>query len=57
MRKRMFAWTLHSPAEPGWLDLESTVLVEITSGVWRAAEPGAQRIRLIFDQPQSIGQT
>jgi hypothetical protein len=57
MRKRILALTLHSHAEPGWLDLESTVLVEITSGVWRAAEPGAQRIRLIFDQPQSIGQT
>jgi len=23
MRKRILAWTLHSPAEPGWLDLES----------------------------------
>jgi hypothetical protein len=57
MRKRILAWTLHSPAEPGWLDLESTALVEITSGVWRAAEPGVRRIRLIFDQPQSIGQT
>jgi hypothetical protein len=71
MRKRL-AWTLHSPAEQGWLDLESTAWVEITSediafpiesallqrgnGGWRVAEPAAQTIRLILDQPQSIKQ-
>src|SRR5260370_27016913 len=54
----------------GWLDLESTASVEVTSednafpiesallqqdkGGWRAAEPGVQTIRLIFDQPQRL---
>ena len=58
------------PAELGWLDLESAVSVEVTSedsafpiefallqqdkGGWRAAEPGIQTIRLIFDQPQRL---
>lgn len=57
-------------AEPAWLDLERTASVEVTSedgafpieGAllgnfkqgWRAAEPGAQNIRLIFDHPQHI---
>lgn len=56
--------------EHDWLDLEQIAEVEIssedaaypieyallanqTSG-WRAAEPGAQIIRLLFSQPQSI---
>jgi hypothetical protein len=71
MRKRILAWTVHSPAEPGWLDLEGTALIEITSEdiafpiesalLQRETEAGAppsrvQRIRLIFDQPQSIRQ-
>lgn len=54
-----------------WLDLEHLARVEITSesaehpiesaltgdlGVgWRAAQPGKQTIRLIFDQPLSLG--
>lgn len=54
------------------LDLEKIASVEVTSEDnalptdaalslkdtqgWRAAEPGAQTIRLIFDQPQSIKQ-
>jgi hypothetical protein len=54
----------------GWLDLESTASVGVTSedntfpiesallrpgkGGWRAAEPGVQTIRLIFDQPQRL---
>ncbi len=58
------------PAEQEWLDLESTASVEVTSednafsiesallqhdkGGWRAAEPGVQTIRLIFDQPQRL---
>src|ERR1700693_111615 len=58
------------PAEQGWLDLESIASVEVTSednafpvesailqpekGGWRAAEPGVQTIRLIFDQPQRL---
>jgi hypothetical protein len=58
------------PAEQRWLDLASTASVEVTSednafpiesallqpdkGGWRAAEPGVQTIRLIFDQPQRL---
>ena len=54
----------------GWLDVERAAVVEITSEEtdypvesalaseeaqgWRAAEPGSQTIRLIFDQPQSL---
>jgi hypothetical protein len=54
----------------GWLDLERAALVEITSEDagfpieaafvleegrgWRAATPGSQMIRLIFDQPQKL---
>jgi hypothetical protein len=54
-------------AEPGWLDLEGVAQVEITSedadypiesalipGAgpgWRAAQPGQQTIRLLFDGP------
>ena len=54
-----------------WLDLERVAQVEITSESaeytiesalastggpgWRAAEPGKQMIRLIFDQPISLG--
>jgi hypothetical protein len=56
--------------EEGWLDVERAAIVEITSedkdfsiesvfssGVtrgWRAAESGAQTIRLVFDQPQRL---
>ncbi len=70
MRKRIFDGTLHPPAEQEWLDLESTASVQITSednafpiesallpqakGGWRAAEPGIQTIRLIFDAPQKL---
>ena len=54
-------------AEPGWLDLELLAQVEITSedvdypieaalipgtgSGWRAAQPGEQTIRLLFDEP------
>src|SRR6516165_6693461 len=54
----------------GWLDLESAAVVEVTSEDehfpvesvfgsgdergWRAAAPGAQTIRLIFDHPQRV---
>jgi hypothetical protein len=57
-------------AEQPWLNLERTASVEVTSEDnafpiesallpemkqgWRAAEPGVQTIRLIFDQPQSL---
>lgn len=54
----------------GWLDIKRAAVVEFTSedkdhpvesvfgsgiaGGWRAATPGAQTIRLVFDQPQRI---
>src|ERR1700694_1418244 len=53
-----------------WLKLQDLAQVEVTSEAdgypvesafnfgagpgWRAASPGKQRIRLVFDQPQSI---
>jgi hypothetical protein len=59
-------------AEPGWLDLDLLAQVEITSedvdypiesalmpGVgpgWRAAQPGEQTIRLLFDEPRNLRQ-
>ena len=55
---------------PGWLDVERATVVEVTSEDedfplesvfvsgdergWRAAEPGPQTIRLIFDQSQTL---
>jgi hypothetical protein len=63
--------TVRSSAE-GWLDVERAALIELTSEDtkypiesafisgetqgWRAAEPGPQTIRLIFDQPQRLKQ-
>lgn len=63
--------TVRSRGE-GWLDVERAAIVEITSEDknfpvesafasgeaqgWRAAEPGSQTIRLIFDQPQRLKQ-
>jgi hypothetical protein len=60
-----------SPLGDAWLDLERLAKVEITSesaehpiesalipdrGLgWRAAHPGKQTIRLIFDHPVSLG--
>ena len=60
-----------SPSGDVWLDLERLAQVEITSESaehpiesalipdrgpgWRAAQPGKQTIRLIFDQPVSLG--
>ncbi|MFW6113154.1 MAG: hypothetical protein ACOC8G_02420 [Thermodesulfobacteriota bacterium] len=54
-------------AEPGWLDIEGVAEAEITSEEadypieaalvpgtgpgWRAAEPGEQTVRLLFDEP------
>ncbi len=59
-----------SAAEPGWMDLERLAQVEITSedadhpiesalipGTslgWRAAQPGEQTIRLLFDEPLKL---
>jgi hypothetical protein len=58
------------PAAGDWLDIEPLAEVEITSedpahpieaalllgdgGGWRAAGPGPQTIRLVFDPPQSL---
>lgn len=55
---------------PGWLDIERAAVVEVTSEDkdfpveaafvsgdsrgWRAAMPGSQAIRLVFDQPQKL---
>jgi hypothetical protein len=62
-------WTVRSQSKD-WLDVERAAMVEITSEEkdypvesafaseeaqgWRAAEPGSQTIRLIFDQPQRL---
>jgi hypothetical protein len=56
--------------DQGWLDLDKAALVEVSSEDenypiesallgdekrgWRAAEPGSQTIRLIFDSPQKL---
>ncbi|MHB8067706.1 MAG: hypothetical protein ACYDIC_07380 [Desulfobaccales bacterium] len=56
--------------EPGWVDIDLLAQVEITSeeadypieaalipgtGLgWRAAQPGEQTIRLLFDEPRSL---
>ena len=58
------------PMVESWLDLDRIATVEITSedddhpieraiglidvGAWRAAEPGEQTIRLVFDRPQTL---
>ena len=72
MRKRLITPSPQdSPLiDEGWLDLESTAVVEVTSEDkeypveaalvsgetrgWRAANPGSQTIRLIFDKPQRL---
>ncbi len=59
-----------SAVEPDWVDLEHLAQVEITSedidhpiesalvpgtgSGWRAAQPGEQTIRLLFDKPLSL---
>ena len=61
--------TVRSHGE-GWLEIERAAIVEITSEEkdypieaafvsgetpgWRAAEPGPQTLRLVFDQPQRL---
>jgi hypothetical protein len=58
------------PSSQAWLDVEHIALIEVTSEEngypvesallggetrgWRAAKPGAQTIRLIFDEPQRL---
>jgi hypothetical protein len=72
MRKRLItptSETIRARGE-GWLDVERTAVVEVTSEDknfpvelaftsadtrgWRAEAPGNQTIRLIFDQPQRV---
>lgn len=70
MRKQVTPTLAALPPEQEWLNLESVASVEVTSedsafpvecallrrghGGWRAAAPGVQMIRLIFDQPQEL---
>src|SRR5437868_12164718 len=58
------------PGDEGWLDLDGAGVVELTSEEkeypvesalvpeemqgWRAADPGTQTIRLVFDDPQRL---
>lgn len=72
MRKRLIPptpETIRARGE-GWLDIERTAVVEVTSEDknfpvelaftsgdtrgWRAEAPGNQTIRLVFDQPQRL---
>jgi hypothetical protein len=72
MRKRMIDQEPQNvvPVDQGWLDLQSTAQVELTSedatnpieaalvpgaGLgWRAAQAGEQTIRLLFDELRSV---
>jgi hypothetical protein len=72
MRKRPITPIPHDAPhlDEGWLDLERTAVVEVTSEQrdypveaalvagelrgWRATDSGAQTVRLIFDQPQRL---
>jgi len=72
MRKRLITTDPQNAPfiDEGWLDLEGTAVVEVTSEDkeypvesalvlgetrgWRAANPGSQTIRLIFDKPQRL---
>jgi XRCC1 N terminal domain len=69
MRKRLITPTSGTTAR-SWLDLEHAAVVEVTSEDkgfpvesaltsddtrgWRAALPGSQTIRLVFDHPQRL---
>src|SRR5690348_12786663 len=69
MRKRLVTTPVQARGK-GWLDLEHAATVEVTSEDkdfpiesslsieprqgWRAADPGAQTIRLVFDEPQEL---
>jgi len=60
------------PSKQNWLDLENLAQIELTSEeqahpiecaftsneneAWRAAQPGKQKIRILFDEPQQIKQ-
>jgi hypothetical protein len=72
MRKRIITPTPSNipTRSEGWLDVESTSVVEVTSEDkdcpvesvfgsgdargWRASAPGIQMIRLVFDRPQRV---
>lgn len=70
MRKRLIATAGLPAEPTDWLDLARLATAEISSedaahpiertllpgqtGGWRAAQPGQQSIRLIFDQPQAV---
>ncbi len=70
MRKRVLNPGPPAPAADDWLDLAQLAQVEVTAedpaapieaallpgadGGWHAAAPGAQTIRLIFDQPHVL---
>jgi hypothetical protein len=58
------------PHDEGWIDMDAAAVVEVSSEDndypiesalltddtrgWRAAEPGTQTVRLIFDEPQRL---
>src|SRR6185503_19443226 len=70
MRKRIVSSAAAQEQERRWLDLEHAATVEVTSEDkdfpiesslslesgqgWRAAAPGTQTIRLLFNEPQDI---
>jgi hypothetical protein len=70
MRKKIVHVAQVAPAGQGWLEVNKVASVEVSSEDenypiesallgdekpgWRAAEPGSQTIRLIFDSPQRL---
>jgi len=70
MLKRIIGQGDIAPANQHWLNLDALAQVEVTSedaahpiesgllpgsaSGWRAAQPGPQTVRLVFDQPQRI---
>lgn len=70
MRKRIISPETQTSRSSAWLDLEPIAVVEVSSEApdhpiesalqgqvgpgWRAATPGPQTVRLIFDRPQRL---
>jgi hypothetical protein len=56
MRKRLITPIPQAgtPHDEGWLNLDRMAVVEVASRGWRAANAGAQTIRLVFDEAQTI---
>jgi hypothetical protein len=68
MRKRLITSEPPTDPEEAWLNLGTSVTLELTSEApahpiedaisgsqgWRASEPGPQTIRLVFDRPQRL---